>query len=73
MRQGEATAVMYLLAVLLPPLAALIAGGFRQFGLNLVLTLLGWVPGAVHAVLLVSRLRRHAVAPRLNHAPPRVS
>lgn len=44
----------YLLAILLPPLAVLICGKPIQAFLNLVLTLCLWVPGAVHAVLVVN-------------------
>lgn len=44
----------YLLAILLPPLAVLICGKPIQALLNLILTLFFWVPGAVHAVLVVN-------------------
>jgi uncharacterized membrane protein YqaE (UPF0057 family) len=43
----------YFLAIILPPLAVLLCGKPFQFLLNLVLTLLGWVPGVVHAILVV--------------------
>ena len=43
----------YLLALLLPPVAVLVCGKPVQALLNLVLTLLFWVPGAVHACLVV--------------------
>jgi uncharacterized membrane protein YqaE (UPF0057 family) len=43
----------YLLAILLPPVAVLLCGKPIQFLLNIVLTLLFYVPGAVHAVLVV--------------------
>jgi len=49
-------AALLALAVLLPPLAVGLAGaGRRRLGWSLLLTLLGWVPGAVHAWRLVSR------------------
>ncbi|TFH87940.1 YqaE/Pmp3 family membrane protein [Billgrantia azerbaijanica] len=49
-------AALLALAVLLPPLAVGLAGsGRRRLGVNLLLTLLGWVPGAVHAWRLVRR------------------
>lgn len=44
---------MYLLAVILPPLAVLFAGKPFQAFLNLILTLIGWVPGVIHAILVV--------------------
>lgn len=43
----------YLLAILLPPLAVLICGKPFQAIANVVLTLLFWVPGVVHALLVV--------------------
>lgn len=45
-----------LLAILLPPLAvALSQGGTRRVATNLLLTLLGWVPGCIHAWLWLKR------------------
>lgn len=44
---------MYLLAILLPPVAVLFSGKPIQAILNLILTLIFWVPGAVHAILVV--------------------
>ena len=43
----------YLLALLLPPIAVLFSGKPFQALLNLVLTLCFWLPGAIHAVLVV--------------------
>lgn len=45
--------MMYLLAILLPPLAVLFVGKPFQAILNFILTLFFWLPGAIHAVLLV--------------------
>ncbi|HPQ51581.1 MAG TPA: YqaE/Pmp3 family membrane protein [Alphaproteobacteria bacterium] len=44
----------YVLAIILPPLAVLFCGKPIQFILNIFLTLLGWIPGAVHAILVVN-------------------
>lgn len=45
---------MILLAVLLPPLAVLIRVGFTaHFWINVVLTILGYVPGQIHALWVV--------------------
>lgn len=44
----------YLVAILLPPVAVLFCGRPIQALLNLVLTLCFWVPGVVHAVLVVN-------------------
>lgn len=46
--------MLYLLAILLPPVAVLLCGKPIQFVLNVVLTLMFWVPGAIHAVLVVN-------------------
>jgi len=43
----------YLLAIVLPPLAVLLCGKPFQFVLNVLLTLCFWVPGVVHAILVV--------------------
>lgn len=49
----EGGSTMYLLAILFPPLAVLLAGKPIQALMNLGLTLLMWFPGAIHAVLVV--------------------
>jgi uncharacterized membrane protein YqaE (UPF0057 family) len=46
--------MLYLIAILLPPLAVLFCGKPFQALLNIVLTIAGWVPGAVHAILVVN-------------------
>lgn len=43
----------YLLAIVLPPLAVLLCGKPVQFVLNILLTLFFWVPGMIHAILVV--------------------
>lgn len=44
----------WFIAVLVPPLAVLIWGGFFSALLNLVLTLCFWFPGVVHAFMVIS-------------------
>jgi uncharacterized membrane protein YqaE (UPF0057 family) len=45
-----------LLALLLPPLGVLIEVGFtRHFWLNILLTILGFLPGVVHAVYVIAK------------------
>ena len=44
----------YFLAIVLPPIAVLLCGKPLQFLLNIALTLMGWVPGVVHALLVVN-------------------
>lgn len=42
------------LAILLPPIAVLLRTGFsRQLLLNILLTLLGYIPGMIHALFVV--------------------
>jgi uncharacterized membrane protein YqaE (UPF0057 family) len=44
----------YFFCVVLPPLAVLMTGRILSFILSLALTLLGWVPGVIHACLVVN-------------------
>lgn len=48
--------IRILLAIFLPPIAVLITQGVGlQFFLNIVLTLVGWLPGSIHALYLMLR------------------
>lgn len=43
-------------AILLPPLGVFLQVGFTgQFWLNILLTLLGYFPGIIHAVWIIAR------------------
>ncbi len=44
----------FFLAIVLPPLAVLLCGKPLQALLNLFLTLFLWIPGVVHACLVVN-------------------
>lgn len=44
----------YLLAIILPPVAVLLCGKPLTALLNLVLTLLLWLPGVIHALFVVN-------------------
>ena len=46
--------MLYLVAIILPPLAILLAGKPFQALFNLLLTALLYVPGLIHALLVVS-------------------
>jgi uncharacterized membrane protein YqaE (UPF0057 family) len=48
--------MLYLLATLVPPLAVLFCGKPFQALLNLIacVTLVGWIPGIIHACFVVS-------------------
>lgn len=44
-----------LLAILLPPLGVFLQVGIGpQFWINIVLTLLGYIPGIVHAIWIIA-------------------
>jgi uncharacterized membrane protein YqaE (UPF0057 family) len=41
-------------AIFLPPLGVCLEVGFTQdFWINVILTLLGWIPGVVHALFII--------------------
>lgn len=52
--------MIYLLAILLPPVAVLMVGKPGQALVNLILTLCLWVPGSVHAILVVNESKANA-------------
>ena len=48
--------VRILLAIFLPPLGVFLQVGIGlQFWLNILLTLLGYIPGIIHAVWVIAR------------------
>ena len=48
--------VRVLLAIFLPPLGVFLQVGLGlQFWLNILLTLLGYIPGIIHAVWVITR------------------
>lgn len=58
--------MLYFLAILLPPAAVLFAGGRpMQALLNTGLTLLGWIPGVIHAFLVVGEHKADKRADRM--------
>lgn len=48
---------MYLLAILLPPVAVLICGKPLQAFINLILCLILYIPGMVHAIMVVNEYK----------------
>lgn len=45
-----------IIAIFIPPLAVFLTTGLgKHFWVNLILTLLGYIPGVVHAVWFISR------------------
>ena len=59
---------MYLIAILLPPVAVLLCGKPIQAVLNLILTCLFWIPGAVHACMVVSQHNAEKSTKRIEQA-----
>jgi len=52
---------LYLLAIFLPPLAVLLKTGCdSNFIINIALSILGWIPGVIHAWWVISRHERPA-------------
>lgn len=48
--------VRLILAIILPPVGVAMQVGFTtQFWINLLLTLLGYLPGVIHAVWIIAR------------------
>jgi len=48
--------IRILLAILLPPVGVFLQVGIGlQFWINILLTLLGYIPGIVHAVWIIAR------------------
>ncbi|MDQ4135497.1 MAG: YqaE/Pmp3 family membrane protein [Pseudomonadota bacterium] len=53
-----ANLIRVLFAILLPPLGVFLTVGLGgQFWLNILLTILGYIPGIVHAVWIIARQR----------------
>jgi uncharacterized membrane protein YqaE (UPF0057 family) len=47
-------ALRYFFCVVFPPLAVLLTGRMGSFFLSLLLTVAFWVPGTIHAILVVN-------------------
>jgi uncharacterized membrane protein YqaE (UPF0057 family) len=60
--------MLYLVAIILPPLAVLLCGKPFQAILNVFLTLLFWIPGMIHAILVVNGHYADKRADRIIHA-----
>lgn len=53
---GTADLIRILLSIVIPPLGVFLQEGIgTQFWINIILTLLGYVPGLVHAVWIIAR------------------
>jgi uncharacterized membrane protein YqaE (UPF0057 family) len=55
-RKTDMSLLMILLTIFLPPVAVALKEGIGlQFLLNVLLTLIGWLPGVIHAFWVASR------------------
>jgi uncharacterized membrane protein YqaE (UPF0057 family) len=59
--------MLFFLCVVLPPLAVLLTGRIGSFFLSLVLTLLGWLPGVIHAFFVVSDYKNEQRLRKIAH------
>ena len=51
--------LLYLLAIFLPPVAVFLKRGLHaDFVINVVFTIIGWIPGVIHAWFVVGRYER---------------
>ena len=51
--------IRIILAIILPPLAVFLAAGIgAKFWMNVLLTLLGYIPGLVHAIWITVRSKK---------------
>jgi uncharacterized membrane protein YqaE (UPF0057 family) len=57
--------MLWLLAIFLPPVAVLLCGKPFQAVISLVLTLLCWLPGVIHAFAVVAEYKADKRADRL--------
>jgi uncharacterized membrane protein YqaE (UPF0057 family) len=56
LRRSPMDLIRILLSILLPPLGVFLQVGLGlHFWLNILLTLLGYIPGVVHAVWIIAR------------------
>ena len=54
--KNEVSLIAFILAFFLPPLGVLIKDGIKtSFFVNIILTLLGWIPGVIHALYVILR------------------
>jgi uncharacterized membrane protein YqaE (UPF0057 family) len=52
--------MLYLLAVILPPVAVLLRGKPFQALINLILTICFWIPGVIHAWIVINGANQDA-------------
>jgi len=60
-------ALRFFFCVVCPPIAVLLTGRIASFFLSLVLTLFLWIPGVIHACLVVSDYHEEQRARAIAH------
>lgn len=54
--------VLYILALFLPPVSVFLKRGFHgDFWINILLTIIGWIPGVLHAWYIITKYERPAL------------
>ena len=55
-KESDMDLIRIIIAVILPPLGVFLEVGLgKHFWINILLTLLGYIPGIVHAVYIIAR------------------
>jgi uncharacterized membrane protein YqaE (UPF0057 family) len=50
--------IRIIVAIILPPLGVFLQVGLgKHFWINIILTLLGYIPGIVHAIWIIARVK----------------
>ncbi|VVT22722.1 YqaE/Pmp3 family membrane protein [Rhizobium sp. EC-SD404] len=50
--------IRIIIAIILPPLGVFMQVGLgKHFWINIILTLLGYIPGIVHAIWIIARVK----------------
>lgn len=56
MEEAPVDIIRVILSVIIPPVGVFLQVGFgAQFWINILLTLLGYVPGLIHAIWIIAR------------------
>ena len=59
------TTLPIIVSIFIPPVGVFMREGLgRRFWINCLLTLLGWLPGVIHAVYVLTSLERRPISER---------
>lgn len=58
--------VFLMLSILAPPIVVIIIGTPGQFAVNFLLTILGWIPGVIHALMIVNNSFKNQTTSKSN-------